>query len=290
MNLCFFICRRLAAYCDGQLSPAENDRIAAHLDHCVFCRGRTEQISEGAYLMRQLPQLEPTDELWNSLARKLSASRSRKPARVALAISRMTVPLQWARRPAAVVAVLLIMATALLLADRYAILPGRHQAELNLAGYIDLLGTVALAEPALKEFPPAPDFTEIRWSEASAAVDFRVIAPASLPLGYRLATVRLYTRGNLRVLQVKYQSERGGLCIFQLPTGSKLSFGERPSEQYKADGVHCRRTTFETCSVYRFELGGTECVLMVRQSDSRIVNDLIKAFYAEYEKTQKQNT
>src|SRR5262249_41807579 len=159
----------------------------------------------------------------------------------------------------------------LLLVSRYGIVPGTNQAELNLAAYLDLVGTVAQAEPALKEFPAAPDFTEVKWSEARAAVDFLVIAPTSLPLGYRLTTVRLYTRGNLRALQLKYQGERGGLCIFQLPTGSRLSFGERPLEQYKADGVHCRRTSVESCSLYRFALGGTDCVLMVRPSDSAIV-------------------
>jgi len=286
MNFCFLIRRRLVAYCERQVSPDERTHIAAHLDECAICRTRSEQISESVHLMHQLPQIEPGDELWNSIALELSATKSPKTARDVSTTMQLRFGIQWAQRPVAIVASLFIIATALLLASRYGILPGTHKAELNLAGYLDLVSTVALAEPTVKEFPAAPDFIEVRWSEVSATANFPVIAPPSLPGGYQLTTVRLYSRGGLRALQFKYRGEQGGLCIFQLPVGSKLSFGERPSEQYKADGIHCRRTSSESCSIYRFDLGETQCVLMVRESDSTIVPSLIKAFYAEYEKTK----
>ncbi|HKR61420.1 MAG TPA: hypothetical protein VJS64_17165 [Pyrinomonadaceae bacterium] len=271
------------------MSADERAHIAAHLDECAICRARLEQIGESVQLMRQLPQIEPGDELWDSIALKLTPSKGPKMPR---GVS-PTMPLRfgvWWLRPVAIVASLFIIATATLLASRYGILPGTHKAELNLAGYLDLVSTVALAEPTVKEFPAAPGFTEVKWSEANATAKFPVIAPPTLPGGYQLTTVRLYSQGDLRALQFNYRGEQGGLCVFQLPIGSKLSFGERPSEQYKADGVYCRRTSSTSCSVYRFEVGETQCVLMVRESDSAIVPSLIKAFYAEYEKTQKQRT
>ncbi len=286
MNFCFHINRRLAAYCEGELSPDERARIAAHLDECAGCRACAEQIRKNMRLMRQLPRLEPDDELWNSIARELSVSRWPEPARVASPARRLGFGLRWALRPAAMVAALFIIATALLLASRYGLLPGSHNGELNLAGYLDLVGAIASAEPTLKEFPAAPGFTKVSWPEARAVVNFPAIAPESLPGGYRLTAVQLYTRWDLRALRFKYRSEQGGLCVFQLPANSEPSFGERPSEQYKTDGVHCRRTRSQNCSVYRFVLGETQCVLMMRQTDPAVAGALIQTFNTEYEKTQ----
>jgi hypothetical protein len=76
-----------------------------------------------------------------------------------------------------------------------------------------------------------------------------------------LTTARLYSLGNLRALQFKYRSEQDGLCVFQLPSGSKPSFGEQASEKYLADGIFCRRMKSRDCVLYRFALGGTQCVL-----------------------------
>ena len=96
-----------------------------------------------------------------------------------------------------------------------------------------------------------------------------------------LAAVRLYSLGGLRALQFKYRSEQSALCVFQLPSGSKLSFGEQPSEQYQADGVYCWRARSRNCVLYCFTLGETQCALMTRQTDPAVVDALIQAFKAE---------
>ena len=83
----------------------------------------------------------------------------------------------------------------------------------------------------------------------------------------------------------EYRGEQGGLCIFQLPAMSKLSFGEQPSEQYQSDGVQCRLLRGQHCSVYPFVLGETQCALMTRQTDPATVDTLIQFFNAEYKKT-----
>lgn len=289
MNFCFHIRRRLAAYCEGEVNLDERARIAAHLGECSSCRTLAEEIRNNVYLMRQLPRVNPADQLWGTIENDLALDSKRKTTRRFWTGGLLGPRERWILRPLAIVGLLLVIATSLLIASRSGLLPGGHAEELNLAGYLDLVGTVALAEPALKEFPAAPGFSEVKWPEARATVGFPLIAPDSLPGGYQLTTVRLYRRGDLRALQFKYLSEEDGLCVFQLPASSTLSFGERASEQYQTDGVYCFRTGSNTCSAYGFVLGATQFVLMTRETDPAAVGALIQAFSTEYDRTQSAN-
>lgn len=286
MNFCFHITRRLAAYCEGELSTDERVRVAKHLEKCEDCRMRSGQIRKNMRLMRQLPFQEPADELWSSITKELAGSRRRKPSPgVFPARKRLGFGLRWALRPAMAVVALFIITFALWLGSTYRLVPGSRNGELSLAGYLDMVSTVVSAESDLKEFPPAPDFTNVDWTQARSAANFPVIAPESLPGEYRLTAVRLYTRGDLRALQFTYSGEQGGVCVFQLPSGAKLSFGERNSEPYKTDSVHCRRTRSRNCSFYHFELGNTQLVMMTRRTEPAAVDELIRAFKAEFEKS-----
>ncbi len=281
MNFCFLISRRLVAYSEGEVSSTEIARIEAHLDGCERCRERIRQIRQRIETMRQAPLIEPPDKLWSAVARDLSAGRLPEPLKWASGWRRFGFGQSNLLRPAAIVAALFIIATALLLANHSGLLPGAHKGGLNLAGYLDLVGAVAAAEPAFREFPAAPGFTETTWPEAKATAGFPVIAPESLPGGYKLTAARIYNLGGLRALQFKYRSAQSALCIFQLPSGSKLSFGERPSDQYQADGVYCQRASNRNCVLYRFVLGQTQCALMMRPADPAVVDELIQAFKAE---------
>jgi putative zinc finger protein len=291
MNFCFYISRRLVAYGEGEVSSNESARIEAHLDGCARCREHLRLFRHRTDLMRRLPLLDPTEELWWAIAKDTSASRSPEPAKKTLVEEafggrRWGFGQSWLPRWAAVAAVIFIIATALLLAHRSGLSPNDNKGELNLAGYLDLVGTVAAAGPALREFPAAPGFIEVSWPEAKNTVAFPAIAPETLPGGYKLTAVRLYSLGNLRALQFKYHSEQSALCVFQLPSGSKLSFGERSSEQYQADGVHCLRARSRDCLLYRFILGETQCALMTRHTDPTVVDALIQAFSAEARSSQ----
>jgi anti-sigma factor RsiW len=286
MKFCFQISRRLAAYSEGEVSPNDSARIKAHLDGCARCRERSMQIHQRIELMRQLPLLDPADQLWTAIARDVSTSGRPAPVKEAFtgdALSglRRRFGHRWLLRSTAAAAAIFIIAAALLLANRSWLAPGDHKGELNLAGYLDLVGAVAAAESALREFPAAPGFTEVRWPEARTAVAFPVIAPEILPGGYKLAAARLYSLGGLRALQFKYRSKQDALCVFQLPSGSKLSFGEQPSEQYHAGGVFCWRARARHCALYRFVLGETQCALMTCQTDPAVIDALIQAFKDE---------
>jgi len=281
MMFCFHNSRRLIAYCEGELSPKECARIETHLDGCARCRERSRQIHQRIDLMRQAPLLDPADQLWDAIANNMSASGWPEPIREAFIGRRLSFGKSPLMRPAVIAAALFAFVGALLLASRYGLSPGVHKGELNLAGYLDLVGTVAAAEPALREFPVAPGFADANWPEARATIGFPVIAPETLPGGYKLTAAQLYSFGGLRALQFKYRSEQSALCVFQLPSGSKLSFGEQPSEQCLLGGVYCRRASSQNCVAYRFALGETQFALVMRQTDPAVVEALIQAFGAE---------
>jgi len=166
MNLCFLTSRRLVTYSEGEASPNERARIEAHLEGCARCRERARQIRQRIDLMRSLPLLEPADELGDAIARGLSASERPEPIREASSVRRPGFGRRWLLRPAAIAAALFIIATTLLLVSRYELPQGSHKGELNLASYLDLVGAVASAEPALREFSVAPGFTEVSRQEA----------------------------------------------------------------------------------------------------------------------------
>src|SRR5262249_53444035 len=167
MKLWFHVRHRLSAYCEGEVSADEKARIEAHLESCADCRARYEETRKNAHLLRQVALREPADELWYRIAQELSLGASAPPARVSSART----PSGWRNRRvlrlAAVAACLIVIATGLLLA-KYGLLRGGQKGELNLASYLDLVGTVASAQSELTEFPAAPGFTTVSLSEVRA--------------------------------------------------------------------------------------------------------------------------
>src|SRR6266508_2120339 len=75
MKFCFQISRRLAAYSEGEVSPNDSARIKAHLDGCARCRERSMKTHLRIELMRQLPLLDPADQLWTAIARDGSCAQ-----------------------------------------------------------------------------------------------------------------------------------------------------------------------------------------------------------------------
>jgi len=185
-------------------------------------------------------------------------------------------------------AVLVVFVAALFAVARYSLRLGGQQWELNLAGYLDLVDTAVAASADLKlnDFPAAPGFMDVTLADAKARLDFPVISPESLPGGYRLAAIRLYSRGYIRALQLRYQNQRGALCLFQMPTNVEPLFGNRESAQDMAGGVQCHRTRSQHCVAYRFVLGHTRYVLMMREPDPALTDQLIQGLNSAYEKTR----
>lgn len=75
------VSRLLSAYCHGEISPRDAERVRRHLAACERCRQELEQVRLGVLLARQLPLAAAPAELWERVERRLDvpASISRIP-------------------------------------------------------------------------------------------------------------------------------------------------------------------------------------------------------------------
>lgn len=288
MFFCFFISRRLTAYVENEVSLNEREGIDAHLNVCNRCRSRVNHISRRINLIQQLPLLKPDDTRWTSIANNLYGWNVSEPLKQTNTKWHPFTVRNRFLKVAVMTLFLLVFTVILFPAIRSRLQPVSNKRELNLAAYLDLVGTASAAESNLKEFPVAPGFKEVSRSEAEKEIGFPVIAPETLPGGYKLTAIRLYTRGDFRALQLKYQSERDGLCVFQLASDSTLSFGGQSSNECEIDGIRCRRLNDTSCIIYPFTVGRTQSVLIMSQRDSTTVDGLIQTFENTYHKSNQK--
>jgi hypothetical protein len=230
--------------------------------------------------------VEPPDGTWSSIEEQLSGVEqltSASPPETRRMSSRL------GARPLAAAALLSLFVLAIVMVTRQGTRFGEHHWELNLAAYLDLVGTVNAATADLKpnDFPAAPEFSEVTLAQAKAAADFPFISPHSVLGGYALTAVRLYMRDNARAVQLKYQNEQGALCLFEMPATATPSFGSQQSEPDTVGGVQCHSTRLSRCVAYRFVLGETGYVLMMRQHDYELADRLIQEIRVDYEKEVK---
>ena len=63
METCRNIRKKLSAYQDRELGPAEKDAIEAHLRTCEACRKKHEALLQTYRMLRSLPEIEPAPGL-----------------------------------------------------------------------------------------------------------------------------------------------------------------------------------------------------------------------------------
>ena len=57
---CRRVRRRLSAYQDGELKPAERKRIRAHLEGCPACRDQYEEMHQVWHTLGEMSEIQPT--------------------------------------------------------------------------------------------------------------------------------------------------------------------------------------------------------------------------------------
>lgn len=72
------ISRQLAAYLDGQLTPAKSGQAEAHLAKCARCRTGYEDIRTGMAVLGELPLVEAPETIWFSIQASLADERPRR--------------------------------------------------------------------------------------------------------------------------------------------------------------------------------------------------------------------
>jgi Putative zinc-finger len=78
----------LSSFFDGELSAAERDGVAAHVEHCQTCASELAGLAELDRKSRLLHAQEPPADLWDRLAKQLAASRVRAAAPFGIATRR----------------------------------------------------------------------------------------------------------------------------------------------------------------------------------------------------------
>jgi anti-sigma factor RsiW len=68
---CRTIKRRLSAYQDGELGPTDRERVREHLEACLACRGRYEELERVWQILGEWSEVQPTPEFHPGLMRKI---------------------------------------------------------------------------------------------------------------------------------------------------------------------------------------------------------------------------
>jgi hypothetical protein len=74
---CDLMCERLAAYIDGDLSPAEREEAERHLAECATCAEALVELRAIAGEAAQLPLLTPSRDLWAGIEARISTRVTR---------------------------------------------------------------------------------------------------------------------------------------------------------------------------------------------------------------------
>ena len=76
---CDLMCERLAAYIEGDLSPAERSQADHHLAECAACAEALVELRAIANEAALLPPLTPSRDLWAGIEARISTPVTRQP-------------------------------------------------------------------------------------------------------------------------------------------------------------------------------------------------------------------
>jgi anti-sigma factor RsiW len=250
----------LAAYLDGQLSPAEAERVASHLQTCAQCRQKREDVRFSAKVLGGLPRVAAPDSLWNEIEQRMAGARPESTR-------------SWSPRLAwGLAAAMMLFAFVAFWQVRPQRPPSESalvqapSTEFDLGAY--LAPVKAAPIPAsYQAITRAPDaFAPLGFD--SQAVSPKVTQREPLA-GFRLLTQRARRVGNGLVVQLVYGNGEEAFSVFVAPPGTKFCYGQEYAVDADVGGVQCSKVDCPLQQTYAFRAGESYCALVSKSLDEQ---------------------
>lgn len=138
---CRALRKLLSPYLDGELAPAQQERVAAHLAACAACAAALQRLRGAARAVEQLDALEPSAGFDAGFARKLAQAQTAPPQRARSLWRRLGLPAFAATALAGSAAAILLLVTG-----GQPGAPAAPVSDLELAQRIELLQDLEVVE------------------------------------------------------------------------------------------------------------------------------------------------
>jgi hypothetical protein len=164
---CDLMCERLAAYMEGDLSPAEREQAERHLAECATCAEALVELRAIAGEAAQLPLLTPPRDLWAGIEARISTPVSRLEG--ARASVRRAPRRHWQLAMAAS-ALIAVSAGATYLITTRAVATGPQPVTVAATATAPRVDTQAATAPATAPAPTPPPFVKVATNPKNVSV------------------------------------------------------------------------------------------------------------------------
>jgi hypothetical protein len=164
---CDLMCERLAAYMEGDLSPAEREQAERHLAECATCAEALVELRAITGEAAQLPLLTPPRDLWAGIEARISTPVSRLEG--ARASVRRAPRRHWQLAMAAS-ALIAVSAGATYLITTRAVATGPQPVTVAATATAPRVDTQAATAPATAPAPTPPPFVKVATNPKNVSV------------------------------------------------------------------------------------------------------------------------
>jgi hypothetical protein len=164
---CDLMCERLAAYMEGDLSPAEREQAERHLAECATCAEALVELRAIAGEAAQLPLLTPPRDLWAGIEARISTPVTRLEG--ARASVRRAPRRHWQLAMAAS-ALIAVSAGATYLITTRAVATGPQPVTVAATATAPRVDTQAATAPATAPAPTPPPFVKVATNPKNVSV------------------------------------------------------------------------------------------------------------------------
>jgi hypothetical protein len=164
---CDLMCERLAAYMEGDLSPAEREQAERHLAECATCAEALVELRAIVGEAAQLPLLTPPRDLWAGIEARISTPVTRLEG--ARASVRRAPRRHWQLAMAAS-ALIAVSAGATYLITTRAVATGPQPVTVAATATAPRVDTQAATAPATAPAPTPPPFVKVATNPKNVSV------------------------------------------------------------------------------------------------------------------------